>query len=162
MTPRGLGAGIVLAVGLLTGCGGPAADPAHAPADIDGLVSLLVANELDAVPFDAQSLLLKRDWVQVLVFVEDGGESLQAIFPHTGRRAPADPDRVARWNATRRFGRAYVDDDGLPVLASDLLLGDAVGPNTVVDWCRLILDMAAVYAVEVWPVPVPLPDPPNE
>ena len=159
---RTLGACAVLLTCLVAGCGGPATDPNRAPADVDGLVTLLVANDLDAAAFDAHSLLLKRDWLQVLVFVEDDGQSLQAIFPHTGRQAAVDPDRVARWNATRRFGRAYVDDDGLPVLASDLLLGDAVGPNTVVDWCRLILDMAAVYAVEVWPVPVPSPDPPNE
>lgn len=147
---------------LLGGCGGPAVDPARAPADVDGLVTLLVANELDAVAFDAGSLLLKRQWLQVPVFVEDGGASLQAVFPHTGRRGAVDPDAVARWNSTRRFGRAYLDDDGRPVLASDLLLGEDVGPDAVVVWCGLVLDMAEVFAVEVWPVPAPLQDPPNE
>ena len=33
-----------------------------------------------------------------------------------------DRERIDRWNATRRFGRAYVDEDGQPTLACDLWL----------------------------------------
>ena len=66
---------------------------------------------------------------------------------------------MAHWNATRRFGRAYVDEDGLPVLASDLLLGDGVAAGAVVDWATLVLDMAALFAQEVWPVPATAPAP---
>ena len=157
-----LGTAAVLLGLVLAGCAGTRSESVRAPADVVGLVDLLTANDLDAVAFDGVSLLLKRDWLQVLVFVEDDGESLLAVFPHTGRSAPVDPDRVAGWNASRRFARAYIDDDGRPVLASDLLLTDGVAPSVVVDWCRLTLDMAAVFAREVWPVPVPLPDPPNE
>lgn len=155
---------LVLAFALvLAGCGGPAADPAGdatpATGEVGELTRMLVAGGLDAVVFDGESLLLKRGWLQVLVFVEDGGESLQAVFPHTGIPAEADPARVAGWNATRRFGRAYLDDDGRPVLASDLLLGAGVGEAAVLRWARLVLDMAAFFASEVWPVPVPLADP---
>jgi len=164
LTARARLAGSVLIVLSLAGCGCPSPAPVTAPADVDGLAELLAANALDAVVFDAGSLLLKRDWIQVLVFVEDGGASLQGVFPHTGRQAPLDPSLVARWNATRRFGRAYEDEDGRPVLASDLLLVGGVGPDAVVGWCRLMLDMAATFAAEVWPVPVPVPqsDPANE
>jgi hypothetical protein len=153
-----------LAALMVPGCGGPDADPATAPApaDVAGLVELLRAGGLDAVAFDAGSLVLKRDWLQVLVFVEDGGESLQAVFPHTGLAAPLDPRVLAAWNAARRFGRAYEDEEGRPVLASDLLLGRGVGPPAVVAWSRLVVEMAAVFAREVWPVPAPLPDPLDE
>jgi hypothetical protein len=148
----------------LGGCGGPEAVPGdapdRAPAEVPALVALLEAEGVEAVAFDAGSLLLKRGWLQVPVFVEDGGASLQAVFPHTGRMAPLDPGRLARWNATRRFGRAYLDEDGRPVLASDLLLGAGVGGAAVVQWSRLVLEMAAVFAREVWPVPVPTPDSP--
>ena len=137
----------------LTGCGGP--NPA--PTDITELTRLLTAADFAAVRFDDRSLVLKRDWLQVMVFSEDGGESLQAIFPHTGVRAEVDPAAVSHWNATRRFGRAYVDEDGLPVLASDLLLGDGVAASAVVDWATLVLDMAAAFAQEVWPVPATAP-----
>ena len=133
----------------MTGCGGPNS----VPTDTTELTHLLTDADLDAVRFDDQSLVLKRDWLQVMIFSEDGGESLQAIFPHTGVRAEVDPAAVIRWNATRRFARAYVDEDGLPVLASDLLLGEGVAAGAVVDWATLVLDMAALFAQEVWPVP---------
>ena len=51
--------------------------------------------------------------------------------------------------------------DRLSMVFSDLL-GEGVGPDAVVVWCGLVLDMAEVFAVEVWPVPAPLPDPPDE
>ena len=172
---RGLAA--LLLAASLVGCSGPAADPAAdpvadpaadptvesaaVPTDAEALASALARRGLDAVAMDPGSLILKRDGLQVLVFVEDAGASLQAVFPHTGRLAPLDPDAIATWNATRRFGRAYRDEDGLPVLASDLLLVGGVDLATVADWSRLVLDMAAVFAHEVWPVPVPLPEAPG-
>ena len=138
---------------VVTGCGGPNS----VSTDITELTHLLTDSDLDAVRFDDQSLILKRDWLQVMIFSEDGGESLQAIFPHTGVRAEVDPAAVVRWNATRRFSRAYVDEDGLPVLASDLLLGEGVAAGAVVEWATLVLDMAALFAQEVWPVPAIAP-----
>ena len=146
-----------LAFGMLvlamTGCGGPNS----ISTDIAELTRVLTDADLDAVRFDDQSLILKRDWLQVMIFSEDGGESLQAIFPHTGVRAEVDPAAVVCWNATRRFARAYVDEDGLPVLASDLLLGEGVAAGAVVKWATLVLDMAELFAQEVWPVPATAP-----
>ncbi len=159
-----VGLGLLLA--LVTGCGGPdaapATDPALAPTDTESLTTLLAGAGFDVVRFDDHSLAIKRQWLKVLIFVEDGGESLQAVFPHIGRQGVASPTSITDWNASRRFGRAYLDDDGRPTLASDLLLGDGVGSAAVVTWCTLLLDMAEAFAVEVWPVSAPLSEPVNE
>jgi hypothetical protein len=58
---------------------------------------------------------------------------------------------VARWNESRRYGRAYLDDDGGPTLASDLLLGAGVGSEAVTAWVELVLAMTPVFVAEVWP-----------
>jgi hypothetical protein len=167
--PWQLVAAVALAVPVCLGaCGGPDTDPAaevgttRAAPDVATLVDGLTAAGVDAVGFDAHTFIVKEGAVQVPVFLEDGGASLQAIFPHTGVPGRASSAAIQRWNATRRFGRAYRDDEGLPVLASDLLLGPDVGPQAVATWSRLLLDMATLFRDEVWPSPLPGGDPVNE
>jgi len=154
----GTGAGLLALVvaGALAGCAGSGGPPAAGSAPLAtplataDLAERLAAAGLDAVRLDDVSVVLKGDGVQLLVFVEDGGESLQAVLPYIGR-ASGDPTRIAAWNASRRFGRAYLDEDSAPVLASDLLLGPAVGVEAIATWCRLLLPMAVAFRDEVWP-----------
>lgn len=168
------------------GCGGsrgaraphtePAPAPAPAPASetrpadaavvdlpvtADTVALLLSAADLVAVRLDAGSVVLRGDGEQVLVFLEDDGTTLQAVFPFTslGR---GDPRLIARWNATRRFGRAYLDHEDAPILASDLLLAPGAAAASVQTWGRLFLAMAAAFRAEVWPGAEPPIGPSNE
>jgi len=147
----------------LTGCGSAPAPTTNAftVPDSARLAAIFSAADLDVVVFDDSSVILKEMPLQVLVFIEDDGESLQAVFPFVGL-GQGDPAKVARWNSERRFGRAYIDDDGDPLLASDLLLGEGVSEQAVAAWGRLVLSMLPVFRDEVWPRQSPAFDPHNE
>jgi hypothetical protein len=138
-----------------------AAPTAAVPTDPDGLRELLTRADLETAPLDAGSFILKDDRVQMVVFVEDGGASLQAVLPYRGPRR-ADPRDLATWNATRRFGRAYADTRGAPVLATDLALGEGVAPAAVVAWARLALALGRRFQEEAWPAAGPPPEPIGE
>jgi hypothetical protein len=153
-----LTAGVLLG----TGCEQPdRAEVVPVPLDATILATILARGGLDAVRFDETSVVLKDDRVQLLVFLEDEGTSLQAVLPYTGRRR-GSAQTVAAWNAGRRFGRAYLDQDGGPVLASDLLLWRGSTATAVRSWGRLVLAMAAAFRAEVWPDQAPPGAPDDE
>ncbi len=145
---------------LLVGCAGRPApallDLTTAPDAVSHLAAVLAAEGLTSRSFDDHSLIISRDGLNVVVFVEDGGESLQAVLPCT-RSGAGDRSRVADWNASRRFGRAYLDEDGRPVLAGDLIVWPGLGTADLADWGRLMLDMAWAFVNEVWPPAQPQP-----
>ncbi len=164
--------GLLLAGGCASGPA-PAASSATAssataphappPADAAGLRALLADAGLQTAPLDSFSFILEDPdaGVQLVVFREDQGASLQAVmaYPAEGHAAPG---ALQRWNATRRFGRAYVDTRGAPVLASDLALGPGIGRKAVVAWAELVLALAERFQREVWPAAGPPADPLRE
>jgi len=98
---------------LCGGCGGTRQPTPVAPSDVPGLVALYETAGLEAAPMDDHSLVISREGLNVLVFLEDDGASLQAVLPCT-RAGRGDPAEVNAWNASRRYGRAYLDEnDGL-------------------------------------------------
>ena len=155
---------VIVLASLIGGCRCPSprdGSDAPAPPDIPQLVAVLQAADLEARAMDAGSLVLSRDGLNVLIFAEDEGSSLQAVLACT-RYGVGDPRLVARWNATRRFGRAYLDEDSRPTLASDIALEPAISEAAVAAWGRLVMDMAWVFFDEVWPLPAAPVDPVNE
>ena len=168
---RRLVSAALLGLLLAAGCAGapdPAATPVtdpHAapPGDVTGLRALLDGAGLQTAPLDSLSFILEdRDaGVKLVVFREDQGASLQAVmaYPADGRAASG---ALQRWNATRRFGRAYADTRGAPVLASDLALGPGTGRAAVVAWAELVLALAGRFQMEVWPPAGPPADPFHE
>jgi hypothetical protein len=141
---------------LLVGCTGggppPVLEATTSSDPVPALAAAFTAGGLQTRPFDDTSLIISRDHLNVVVFVEDDGESLQAVLPCT-RSGLGDGASVARWNAHRRFGRAYLDEDGRPTLASDLLVTPGLTPADVAAWGSLVLDMAWAFVNEVWPEP---------
>lgn len=171
----------VLAAAVLGGCGAPACGPSSDPAadasahdrtavvpwplTAAALADLLTTgggeDALAATVFDAGSVVLEGGGQKLLVFLEDDGRSLQAVLPFIGR-GRGEAGAVARWNAGRRFGRAYRDDAGGPVLASDLLLVRGLPVAAVRTWGRLLVGMAAAFRDEVWPDAAPPAAPHDE
>ncbi|MBD3221680.1 hypothetical protein GF314_10600 [bacterium] len=147
---------VALAAALVVtaGCAGRAPEPTtHTVGertDVARLVAVFADAGLETRAFDATSLIIAEDGVQVVVFLEDGGRSLQGVMACPTCAEPARPEHVARWNRTRRFGRAYVDADGLPVLAGDLALDRTTTDHTVAAWGRLMLAMGRAFRDEVW------------
>ena len=141
------------------GCGARAtatsgrATTAPPPDDPAGFIDLLAGDGRRTAALDDVSFILARDEVQLVVFVEDQGGSLQAVLPYLGAPFPASRDDIERWNATRRFGRAFRDEDGRPTLACDLVLGPGVGQEAVIAWADLALALAAAFRDEMWPTP---------
>lgn len=148
---------VVLVAGLvLVGC----ASRMPAPASTDRLGEAVTAEHLTGVlsrgglsarTFDATSLIVTDGPVGVVIFVEDAGASLQGVMACPGCTGSIAPGFLQEWNSSRRFGRAYRDEDGLPVLAADLPLDPTISEHTVVEWARLLLAMGAAFQAEVWP-----------
>lgn len=155
------GGALALMVGLvllLGGCAGTRTETAgteiaSAPATIEELADIFAAADISTRVFDPRSLLIWRDHEEVVVFVEDDGASLQAVYPGQTRPGAVDRERIDRWNATRRFGRAYVDEDGQPTLACDLWLEPVATREAIAQWGAMVLTMAAAFRDEVWPAP---------
>lgn len=147
---------LLIALAAVAGCASTprAIDLQDNPAPIAELSAVFTDAGLYTHILDDVSLVLANDdhaEANVVIFLEDDGASLQALLTCPWRNAPGDPAQVATWNATRRFGRAYLDDEHHPVLAADLALDDTTTPHTVAEWGRLILVLADAFAAEVWP-----------
>ncbi len=140
----------------------PLAPLTPGPTAIHDLAAVFAEAGLTVRVFDDTSLILSREGFNVVVFVENAGGSLQAVFSCVWRGSGDFQARVATWNSTRRFSRAYLDADGRPVLASDLALDGTVSRHSVAEWGRLLLDMAEVFVVEVWPSGPSTSEPINE
>lgn len=143
---------------LLAGCAGTARSPVldlqAAPGAIDRLAAAFDAAGLYTHVLDETSLVLARiekTEVNVVVFIEDDGTSLQGLLTSPWRPQPADPDRIAAWNASHRFSHAFLDDAQQPILGADLALHGTTTADAVGEWGMLVVDLADAFAAEVWP-----------
>lgn len=55
------------------------------------------------------------------------------------------PSQMNTWNSDHRFGRAYADDDGNPVLESDLDFAGGVSDKTIETWIKLFSAQVKSY-----------------
>ncbi|HRQ66141.1 MAG TPA: YbjN domain-containing protein [Xanthomonadaceae bacterium] len=80
-------------------------------------------------------VIVSMQGYRVLVVVgSDKGRSLMARFAISGTGATLRS--MNDWNRTKRYSRAYLDDDGDPVLESDLDLDGGVHRKRVEDFFR--------------------------
>lgn len=80
--------------------------------------------------------------VSVIFFyncVDDYCEDMQFACSW-GLDEPLDPDVIERWNEGHRFGRAYLDEEGDPIVEIDLQLGPGGTPELIAGY---------VYTAEV-------------
>ena len=78
-------------------------------------------------------LILAKDHTDAQLYVGFGGRQVST-------------DKVNEWNARHRFGRAYRDKDGEPVLESDIDFTGGVTEANIKAWVKLFRDLMGSYS----------------
>ena len=96
---------------------------------------------------NATSFLTRMEGYKVAFFVLSDGESVQAYFGRSGTEARLAS--INAWNKSKRYSRAYLDDDGDPVLELDLDLAGGVTPDRIRDFIRTVKLSVSKFSSEV-------------
>jgi hypothetical protein len=75
-------------------------------------------------------------------------ENLQLYAGFAMQQKPELP-LINGWNKTKRFGRAYIDDEGDPVLESDLDLEGGVSAGAVAEFLRAFTVLSTAFAEHI-------------
>lgn len=78
-------------------------------------------------------LILAKDHTDAQLYVGFGGRQVST-------------EKVNEWNARHRFGRAYRDKDGEPVLESDIDFTGGVTEANIKAWIKLFRDLMGAYS----------------
>ena len=89
----------------------------------------------------------KVDGYRCQVFVADDSQAVQ--FHVSFADGNATLKKVNLWNATKRFSRTYLDEDGDPHLEIDLDLAGGVTQDRVLDYLRTCKVSLATWCDEV-------------
>jgi hypothetical protein len=79
----------------------------------------------------------------VLLFFYNDNTDAQLFV---GFRRKVNVDRINEWNREHRFGRAYRDKDGQPVLESDIDFTGGVTEANIKAWVKIFRDLTGEYA----------------
>lgn len=89
----------------------------------------------------------KLDGFRCQMFVSDDASALQ--FHVSFRDGNATLKKANTWNATKRFSRTYLDDEGDPHLELDLDLAGGVAEERIFDFLRTCRVSLATWCKEV-------------
>jgi hypothetical protein len=114
------------------------------------LEKVLASKELasEQLPNLENVLIITVEGIKILLILDDDGDALQAHMGGTGTDATLE--KVNQWNASKRFSRAYIDDDGDPVIELDLDLEGGITMARVDDFIDTVLVSVASFIGEVW------------
>ena len=73
---------------------------------------------------------------------------LYAGFSMTGKKK-VSLEKINEWNRDRRFGRAYIDTEGDPVVEYDLDLEGGVTKGAVEEWIRTFGSIVSTFATHI-------------
>jgi hypothetical protein len=79
---------------------------------------------------------VKMDQIRVLFFVSDSKENIQAYAGFESDDTSLK--KINRWNADKRFSRAYLDDDDDPVIELDLDLEGGITTERLLDFITTV------------------------
>lgn len=85
---------------------------------------------------EAEFLKFNLGSFKVLLLPYGEGPDYPSIQLHAGFSAAADPDAVNAWNRDNRFGRAFLDTEGDPILQYDLDLEGGATERTFQEFVR--------------------------
>lgn len=111
-------------------------------------VKAFMQGEGYAVEMDANgSVVWKIDGMITQIFVFSDGESIQFSAAFKATNTPLG--KVNEWNRTRRFGRAYLDEEGDSHLESDLDLAGGVTSERIRDFLKTCRVLYQAWCTEV-------------
>lgn len=114
---------------------------------VDELIDLMT-NEGYAVEIhEAGFVQWKIDGYRCQVFVAENSEAIQ--FHISFGDGNATLKKINLWNATKRFSRTYLDDDGDPHLELDLDLAGGVTEGRIKDYLRTCKVSLVAWCKEV-------------
>lgn len=89
----------------------------------------------------------KLDGFRCQVFIADDSESMQ--FHASFSDGNATLKRANEWNATKRYSRSYIDEEGDPHLELDLDMCGGVTPDRIRDFLKTCKVSFAAWRTEV-------------
>lgn len=89
-------------------------------------------------------IALKMEGRSVGFFIAEGNGNIQA---YAGFKSPkASLSRINTWNKSKRYSRAYMDDDGDPAIELDLDLAGGVTKERIADYIRTVSLSVSAFA----------------
>lgn len=114
---------------------------------LDTLAGLMTGEGYAVEPHELGFVQWKIEGLKCQVFVADDSEALQ--FHVSFGDGHATLQKVNEWNATKRFSRTYLDDEGDPHLELDLDLAGGVTEARIKDFLRTCRVSFAAWCREV-------------
>ncbi len=96
---------------------------------------------------DKQIVRYKSEGLSIIVLVDKDGGALQCYFKMSGTMATLR--KINDWNKSKRFSRAYLNDDGDPTLESDLSVRRGVSEESVEGFLALFGESVKAFVKEV-------------
>ncbi|MEO0997785.1 MAG: YbjN domain-containing protein [Pseudomonadota bacterium] len=129
--------------GLVLSSGALAADKPRKSYSDKELVAILKAEGFAAADiFDERVIQIKVDGQAYYLNVYND-DDLQMYYGVTGYSIPVAA--MNEWNRTRRLSRAYIDDEGDPVIESDLLANAGYTERQLVEFVKVFIDVVDVF-----------------
>jgi hypothetical protein len=114
---------------------------------VENLAELMEGEGYAVEVNDDRFVQWKVDGYRCQVFVADDSQAVQ--FHVSFADGDATLKKVNLWNATKRFSRTYLDDDGDPHLELDLDLAGGVTKARILDYLRTCKVSLATWCDQV-------------
>lgn len=114
---------------------------------VDELIDLMTDEGYTVEIHEAGFIQWKLEGYRCQVFVAENSEAIQ--FHISFGDGNATLKKINVWNSTKRFSRAYLDDDGDPHLELDLDLAGGVAEARIKDYLRTCKVSLAAWCKEV-------------
>lgn len=113
-----------------------------------GVIADLMKEEGYATTIDKDGdLVWKIDGVTTLLLLDPKAKAISFRVSYKNERTTLK--MVNDWNRTTRFSQSYLDDEGDPVLQSDLQFEGGITRERVLDYLRLCRRLLEVWTKEV-------------
>lgn len=119
----------------------------------EAMAKLLTSMGLEVEPVKQEgdsanpALNLELGGYRVVLFLANGNTDAQLFAGFSD--AKVKKDKINEWNQRHRFGRAYIDKDGDPVLESDIDFTGGVTRANIKAWVKIYRDLLVEFAKSV-------------